>query len=231
MENISLIAAFGAGLASFISPCVIPLVPVYFASLCGPEILDPKTAPGRKTVFLHALSFVAGFSLVFILIGVLVGSTNIVISPNSIVVRSIAGSLLIFFGLFMLLSQKIPWLNYEKRLTPSLGTSTGYLRSFLTGCIFCLAWTPCISPLLGGILTLAWGGQTAWHGGYLLAVYSFGLGLPFLLIGAAFSSLRPVLKTIQRYSRLIYIISGILLVAIGVLILLNKLTWLSSLSA
>jgi cytochrome c-type biogenesis protein len=229
MDNISLIAAFGAGLASFVSPCVIPLVPVYFASLCGPEILNPETAPARKTVFLHALLFVLGFSLVFILLGVLVGLANIVINPYSVVVRSIVGGLLILFGLFMLLSQKIPWLNYEKRFSPSLGNTTGYLRSFLTGSIFCLAWTPCISPLLGGILTLAWGAQTAWQGAYLLAVYSLGLGLPFLLIGVAFSSLAPVLKRIQRYSSLIYIISGVLLVITGVLILLNKLSWLSTL--
>lgn len=228
MDNISLIAAFGAGLASFISPCVIPLVPVYFASLCGPEILNSKTAPERKTVFFHSLFFVLGFSLIFILMGVLVGLTNIVINPYSVVVRSIVGGLLVLFGLFMLLSQKIPWLNYEKHFSPSLGTTTGYLRSFLTGSIFCLAWTPCISPLLGGILTLAWGGQTAWQGAYLLAVYSLGLGLPFLLIGAAFSSLTPVLKRIRRYSSLIYVISGVLLVIIGVLILLNKLSWLST---
>lgn len=228
MDNISLIAAFGAGLASFVSPCVIPLVPVYFASLCGPEILDAKTAPPRKTIFLHALFFVIGFSLIFIALGVLAGLANFSIDPYSVVVRSIVGSLLIFFGLFMLLSTKIPWLNYEKRLSPKLGTSTGYLRSFLTGCIFCIAWTPCISPILGGILTLAWGSQTAWQGGYLLAAYSLGLGLPFLVIGAAFSTLKPVLKRIHQYSSLIYIISGILLVGIGVLILVNRLTWLSA---
>ena len=228
MDNISLIAAFGAGLASFISPCVIPLVPVYFASLCGPEILRPETTPARKTIFLHSLCFVLGFSLMFILLGILVGLTNIVINPYSVVVRSIVGGLLVLFGLFMILSQKIPWLNYEKRLTPSLGTTTGYLRSFLTGSIFCLAWTPCISPLLGSILTLAWGSQTAWQGGYLLAIYSLGLGLPFLIIGAAFSSLTRVLKRIQRYSSLIYIISGLLLIIIGVLVLLNKLSWLST---
>jgi cytochrome c-type biogenesis protein len=226
MNNISLIAAFGAGLASFVSPCIIPLVPVYFASLCGPEILDVKTAPPRKTIFLHSLSFVIGFSLIFIILGVLVGLTNIIINPYSVVVRSIVGGLLIFFGLFMLLSTRIPWLNYETRLSPRLGTSTGYLRSFLTGCIFCIAWTPCISPILGGILTLAWGSQTAWQGGYLLAAYSLGLGLPFLLIGAAFSTLKPVIKRIHQYSSWIYIISGILLVVTGVLLLVNRMTWL-----
>jgi cytochrome c-type biogenesis protein len=231
MDNVSLIAAFGAGLASFISPCVIPLVPVYFASLAGPEILNADTMSPRKTIFLHSLSFVIGFSLIFILMGVLAGLANIVINPYSVVVRSIVGGLLILFGLFMLLAQKIPWLNYEKRLSPTLGTRTGYLRSFLTGCIFCFAWTPCISPLLGSILVLAWGAPTAWQGAYLLAVYSLGLGLPFLLIGAAFSSLKPMLKRIHKYSTMIYIVSGILLILVGVLVLWNKLTWLSSITS
>ena len=228
MDNISLIAAFGAGLASFVSPCVIPLVPVYFASLCGPEILDRKTAPGRITIFLHALYFVLGFSLIFILLGVLVGLTGVVINPYSVVVRAVVGGLLILFGLFMLLSLKIPWLNYEKRLNPKLGTRTGYLRSFLTGSVFCLAWTPCISPLLGGILTLAWGSQTVGQGAYLLAAYSLGLGLPFLIIGAAFNTISPLLKHIRRYSGVIYIVSGILLIAMGLLVLLNRLGWLSA---
>jgi cytochrome c-type biogenesis protein len=227
MDNISILAAFGAGLASFISPCVLPVVPVYFASLCGPEIMDKKTAPKRVSVFFHALSFVFGFSLVFILTGVLVGLAGITINPYSPVVRSVVGGLLMLFGLFMLLSLVVPWLNFEKRFSPNIN-ATGYLRSFLTGSIFCLAWTPCIGPLLGGILTLAWGTTTAWQGAYLLAVYSLGLGLPFLIIGAAFSSITPIIKHIHRYSRPIYIVSGVLLVIMGILVITNKLSWLSS---
>ena len=152
MEEVSLLVAFGAGLASFVSPCVLPLVPVYFASLCGPEILDPKAAVSRIPIFLHSLSFVLGFSLVFTMMGVLVGLAGIVISPYSVVVRQVAGSLLIVFGLFMLAALRVPWLNYEKHLNPSLSHKTGYLRSFLTGGIFCLAWTPCVSPLLSSVL-------------------------------------------------------------------------------
>ncbi len=231
MEEISLLAAFGAGLASFLSPCVLPLVPVYFASLCGPEILDSKTAVSRISIFLHSLSFVLGFSLVFTTMGILVGLAGIVISPYSVVVRQVVGSLLIVFGLFMLAALRVPWLNFERRLSPSLGTTTGYLRSFLTGSIFCLAWTPCVGPLLGGILTLALGSETAWQGAYLLAVYSLGLGLPFLIIGAAFGSITPLLRRINRYSNWIYIISGLLLIAIGILILTNRLVWFSSLAA
>jgi cytochrome c biogenesis protein CcdA len=162
MEQVSLLVAFGAGLLSFLSPCVLPLVPVYLGTVCGPEILEPGAQKKRLPVFFHSLSFVIGFSLVFIILGASVS----------------------------------------------------------------LAWTPCIGPVLGGILTLAWSSETAWQGAYLLAIYSLGLGLPFLIIGAAFDSIRPLLRRIHRYSTWSYIISGLLLIAIGILILTGNLSWL-----
>ncbi len=218
--------AFGAGLVSFVSPCVLPMVPVYLASLAGPEVLEAQAATSRRPVFLHSLSFVLGFALVFTMMGAAAGLAGIVINPNSPLVQKIVGGLLIALGLFMLAALKIPQLNYERHLSPSLGTTSGYLRSFLTGGIFTLAWTPCVSPILGGILTLALGSETAWHGAYLLLTYSLGLGLPFLVIGAAFSSIRPLLKNIHRYSSLVYTISGILLVSVGIVILTGNLNWL-----
>ena len=227
MENISIFAAFGAGLASFITPCVLPLVPVYIASLAGPEILDSKTAVNRMPIFLHSLSFVLGFSIVFTLMGALVGLAGIPINPNDPLVQKISGSIILFFGFFMLASLKIPWLNYEKRLSPSLGKTSNYLRSFLIGGTFSLAWTPCIGPILGSVLTLAANSETAWQGTYLLAIYSLGLGLPFLIIGAAFSSISPLLKRINRYSRIIYIISGVILVVVGILIITGNLAFLT----
>ena len=230
MPSIPIVAAFTAGVLSFLSPCVVPLVPVYLASLCGPDILEPKVSRSRLPVFLHSLSFVVGFSIIFVTLGAVAGLTGFAISPNLALLNKIAGSLLIAFGLFMLAALKLPWLNYEKRLTPSLGNTTGYLRSLLIGATFSVAWTACVGPLLGGILALALDSATAWRGAYLLAVYSLGLGLPFLIIGAAFDSIIPLLKRIYRYSNLIYIISGLLLIVIGVLILTNKLTWLSSLT-
>ena len=231
MENISLLFAFGAGLLSFLSPCVVPLVPVYLASLCGPEIFEPKAGKIRVPIFLHSLSFVIGFSLIFTTLGAIAGLTGFAISPNQVLLNKIAGSLLIAFGLFMLAALKLPWLNFGKRLTLPLGNTTSYLRSFLIGATFSLAWTACVGPILGGILALALDEATAWRGAYLLATYSLGLGLPFLIIGAAFGSVIPLLKRIHRYSSLVYIVSGLLLIAIGVLILTNKLTWLSSLTA
>jgi len=225
MEHISLLVAFSAGLLSFLSPCVLPLVPVYLASLCGPEIFEPEASRSRLPIFLHSLSFVAGFSVVFIILGVGAGLAGFVISLNQALLNKIAGSLLIAFGLFMLAALKVPWLNYEKRLAPSLGNTTSYLRSLLIGAIFSLAWTACVGPILGGILTLAMNSATAWSGAYLLASYSLGLGLPFLIIGAAFGSITPLLKRIHRYSSIVYIVSGVLLIAVGVLVLTNNLIW------
>jgi cytochrome c-type biogenesis protein len=205
------------------------MVPVYLASLYGPRIFD--AGGNRVPVFLHSLSFVVGFSVIFISLGAVVGLTGYAFNPSYALLNKIAGSLLIAFGLFILLALKVPWLNYEKRLSPSLGDTTGYLRSFLIGAVFSLGWTACVGPILGGILTIASVRATVWQGAYLLAVYSLGLGLPFLIIGVAFDSLLPILKRVHRYSGIIYIISGLLLIVVGVLILTNNLGWISSLTA
>ncbi len=231
MENISLVVAFGAGLLSFLSPCVLPMVPVYLASLAGSEIYDDVATRPRLPLFLHSLSFVIGFSLIFTSLGAVAGLTGYAVNLNSALLQRIAGSLLIAFGLFMLAALKIPWLNYEKRLNLSLLNTTGYLRSFLIGATFTLAWTACVGPILGGILTLASVGATALQGAYLLAIYCFGLGLPFLAMGAAFGYIIPLIKRIYRYSNIIHIFSSLLLIGVGVLILTGKITWFSSLAA
>ena len=164
-------------------------------------------------------------------LGAIVGLTGYAINPDYALLNKVAGSLLIAFGLFILVAMRVPWLNFEKRLNPSLGSTTGYLRSFFIGAVFSLSWTACVGPILGGILTLASVRATVWQGAYLLAVYSLGLGLPFLIIGVAFDSIMPLLKRIHRYSGLIHVISGLLLIAVGILILTNNLGWISSLAA
>jgi len=224
-DEITIGIVFVAGLTSFISPCVLPLVPVYLASLAGPEIFEIASKRRRLTVFLHSLSFVIGFSVVFSLWGAGAGLIGSALVAYSVVIQQIVGSLLIFFGLLMIVALKVPWLNYERRLKISLGATSGYLRSFLTGSIFCLAWTPCLGWQIAAILSLAGGSGTVVRGTYLLAVYSLGLGLPFLVIGIAFDFITPLLKNINRYSTWIYIISGLLFVAVGVLILTNNLNW------
>jgi cytochrome c-type biogenesis protein len=218
MEEVSLFVAFGAGIAAFISPCVLPLVPVYLASVCGPEILEPAAERRRLPIFFHTLSFVVGFSLVFVILGAIAGLAGFAITSHSLVLK-IGGSLLIAFGLFLLASLKFPWLNYEKRLTPRLGATTGYLRSFIIGAIFSLAWTPCVAGLLGSALGVALTSGSAGQGAYTLAIFSLGLGLPFLVAGIAFDFIRPILKRIHRYSAWSYTIGGLLLIVIGILIL------------
>lgn len=225
VSEISLGVAFTAGLLSFLSPCVLPLVPVYLASLAGPEIFETGNKH-RFHVFFHSLSFVLGFIIVFILIGAGFGLTGLALSAHIIFLREISGGLLIFFGLFLLVSQWVPWLNFEKRLKPSAGKATGYTRSMLVGGLFTFAWTPCVGPILGAILTLAMGSGTAANGALLLAIYSLGLGLPFIAIGAAFETVSPLLKRVSRAGGLIYAISGVLLVAVGILIITGKLVWI-----
>jgi cytochrome c-type biogenesis protein len=225
MDSVTVWAAFVAGVASFVSPCVLPMVPIYLANLAGPEILQGETR-SRWPLFLHSLFFVLGMGLVFTVSGALVGLAGININPNSPLVQKISGGLLLFFGLFMLASGFIPWLNFEKRLSPAVGARSSYARSFIIGAAFTVAWTPCISPTLGSVLTIAATSETAGRGAVLLAIYSLGMGLPFLLIGAFFSTLAPLLKRLGRFSRWIYFAGGALLVVIGILIVLGKLSFL-----
>jgi len=231
MENVPIAVAFTAGLLSFLSPCVLPLVPVYLASLVGPELFNAGKTGMRLPTFLHSLSFVLGFSLVFTTMGAIAGLTGFAINPALSLLNKISGGFLIAFGIFLLAALKVPWLNYERRLNPSLGNTTGYLRSFLIGASFSLAWTACVGPILGAILALALNTATAWYGAYLLAIYSLWLGLPFLVIGLAFDSFAPVLRKIQRYTRIIHATSGLLLIIIGVLVLTNQIHWFSALAA
>ena len=227
MDNVSPLVAFTGGILSLLSPCILPMIPVYIGSLCGPEIFQSGASGRRLTIFFNSLSFVIGFSLVFIILGIGAGLIGSAISSHLLLIRRISGSLMILFGLFMLAAHRISWLNYEKRVSSSKIVAGGYLRPFIIGCLFALAWTPCVGPVLGGILTLAFNSESAGQGGVLLAFYSLGLGLPFLVIGLIFDSVQPLLKRINRYSNYVYVAGGLLLIAVGILILINKLSWLS----
>lgn len=223
-----MLAAFGGGLLSFLSPCVLPMVPVYLASITGTGYSRPGKE--RMQVFMHSLSFVIGFSIIFVVLGAVAGLTGFAISPSVSLLNRVSGIVLIFFGVFMIAALKIPWLNYEARLKLRVGGTASRGRTFLIGGAFALAWTACVGPILAGILTLAMNSATVGRGASLLAVYSVGLGVLFLVVGAMFDSIAPKLKGLQRYSRFAYAVSGILLVAMGVLVLANKLNVLTSLA-
>jgi len=219
-SDVSIFAALGGGLLSFLSPCVLPLIPAYFGSMTGPAVFEHTDRKVRLPVFLHSVMFVLGFTVIFVGLGALAGLLGFNLA-SQILVKKIAGGLLIAFGVFMLLALKIPWLNFEKRLALSGKGNSGYLRSILIGGIFAFAWTPCAGPILGGVLALALDTATAWQGAFLLAVYSLGLGLPFLALGIGFDFLMPYLKQLHKHTSKVYAVSGILLIITGVLILTN----------
>lgn len=227
MTNTGPWVAFAAGLLSFFSPCVLPLVPAYLANLAGVTAIDNKTRTSYVPALLHSLCFVLGFSVIFIALGASVGLIGTAITAHSVLLRQIAGGLIIAFGIFLIASYKLPWLNYEKRLNPSISSNPGYIRSILIGAAFALGWTPCIGPILGTILLLAWSSQTVGQGAFLLAIYSLGLGIPFILIGLVWGAITPLWKSINRHLGAISIASGILLILVGILMVTGNMDWLS----
>jgi len=229
MTDISYIVAFGAGLLSFVSPCVLPLVPAYLANLAGLTAIDNSTRKSYLPVLFHSLCFVLGFSIIFVGLGASVGLLGTTITAHSTILRQISGVVIILFGIFLIAAYRFPWLNYEKRLTPSVSSNPGYIRSILIGAAFALGWTPCIGPILGAILAMAWSSQTVGQGALLLGIYSLGLGIPFILIGLVWGAITPLWKGLNRHLGTISIISGILLILVGILILSGNLEWLTQL--
>jgi len=227
LTDVSYWTAFLAGLLSFFSPCVLPLVPAYLANLAGESAINTDETRKIWPTFLHSVAFVLGFSILFILMGASAGLIGSAITQYSDILRIISGIIIILFGIFLIAAYKIPWLNYEKRMHVQGARNPGYLRSMLIGAAFSVGWTPCIGPILGSILFIASYTQETAKGALLLAVYSLGLGIPFLIIGIAWSYIVPFWRGITRHLALISIISGILLIIVGILMLANQLTWLS----
>jgi cytochrome c-type biogenesis protein len=223
MSGVTFLTAFVAGILSFLSPCVLPLVPVYLANIAGASALTPDLADRRRIV-LHTISFIVGFSLVFIALGASLGLLG-AMAPLELLYK-VAGALLIVFGIFLVVSAKVPWLNYEKRLSFTGARGTGYLRSLLIGAVFSLGWTPCVGPILGSILALAASSQTVWQGVCLLLAYCLGLGLPFIAVSLALGAASRYIRWLSGHAFLTSIVAAVLLVTIGVLMLTGYLEYL-----
>lgn len=226
MSSITFLMAFAAGILSFLSPCILPLVPVYLANIAGASVLTPDVS-ARRHVLLHTISFIAGFSVVFIALGASFGLLGAVVPQQ--VLEKVAGVLLIVFGIFLVAATRVPWLNYEKRLDFGRARGAGYLRSLLIGVIFSLGWIPCVGPILGGILTLAANSQTAWQGVYLLLGYCLGLGLPFIAVGLALGAASRYMRWLSRHTFITSIVAAALLIGVGILMLAGYLEYLSGL--
>ena len=225
-ENVSLIAAFGAGFLSFISPCVLPLIPGYLSFVSGvslEEMRGDQALAARRQVIVTSLAFVLGFSLVFIALGASASALGRFLFRNSTLLERIAGALVIVIGLHTMGVFRLPFLETEKRL--QAGTKPKTLTgSVLVGMAFGFGWTPCIGPILSGILVLAGSKETIWEGVVMLAVYSAGLGIPFLLTALAINKFFAASSRIRKHYHAIEVTSGVLLVGIGLLLFTGQMT-------
>lgn len=225
MPSISFPLAFAAGLLSFVSPCVLPLVPVYLSYLSG-SALSGDTPPNRRQVFSHALYFVVGFTLVFvILFGLPTTILGGALQQYSDWITKIGGAVLILFGLHTMGIVTIPFLNVTRRIEVGQGMEPGYARSTLFGVTFAAGWTPCIGPLLGTVMTLAFTEPSRAVG--FIFIYAMGLATPFLVTAALLTRAVGWLKRLNRHMRAVEVASGLLMVGVGVLLISGQFSVLN----
>ncbi|MCC7165878.1 MAG: cytochrome c biogenesis protein CcdA [Anaerolineae bacterium] len=214
-----LILAFGAGMLSFLSPCVLPLVPIYLGYLSGAAVTPEGVTVPRGQVMSHALVFVAGFTTIFVAIwSALFALTQFI---DKFWLAHVSGVILIIFGVNMLGIIKLPFLYRDTRVQLRMN-ELGYPRSFLTGMAFAAGWTPCVGPMLSLILTAATQTQTALEGTALLLVYSAGLGVPFLLTAFALDTMVMRLRNFNKYLRPIEMVSGAILILVGIMLVTDR---------
>jgi cytochrome c-type biogenesis protein len=232
MNEVSFPLAFLAGVLSFLSPCVLPLVPSYVSFITGVSFEDLKDSTDRKRIrFLtitNSLAFIAGFSLIFISLGASSSFIGGFLLDYHDWIRIIGGVLVIIFGLFVAGFIKLDFLTKEKKFHMS-GKPAGYFGSFFVGLTFAAAWTPCIGPILGTILVYAGTKGSAAYGLKLLAVYSLGLAVPFFFSSLGFNAFLSYSRKISQYMRYIMIVSGLLLIGFGILLLTDNVTRLTAL--
>lgn len=220
-QEVSVLIAFAAGFLSFISPCVLPLVPSYITYITGVSFRDLTEQESRKkvkwTTLIHSCLFILGFSTVFILMGASASYLGQVLSKYQTWIMKIGGILIILLGIHFIL-QIFPFLQIEKRFEMKR-KPLGYLGSFLVGIVFAAGWTPCIGPILSTILIYASTSQQMTTGIVLLASYSLGLGIPFLLASLAFNLFLSTFEKIRRYMKVIIFVSGFFLIGVGILLL------------
>ncbi len=230
-ETVSLLIAFLAGFLSFISPCVLPLVPSYLVYVTGLSIEtlvdDEKIPQIRWHTIRHSTLFILGFSTVFVLFGASATILGQLVLAYQDVLRQVGGALIILFGLYVLGILKIPFLMAEKRIHLH-GKPSGYIGTFLVGIAFAAGWTPCVGPILGTILLFASTADSLSQGIWLLIFYSLGLGLPLFMASLGLNIFLIRFKQLREYMGIVSWISGIFLIAIGMLLITNSFSTLTS---
>jgi cytochrome c-type biogenesis protein len=227
-SQVSLIAAFLAGLVSFVSPCVLPLVPSYVTFITGlsfDELTASEQGPRvRRLTLIHSLAFIFGFSLVFIALCATATATGQFLREHQDTLRIVGGILIVFFGVYLTGLIKIPALSRERkaRLTEK---PLGVLGSVLVGITFAAGWTPCIGPILASILLYASTAQTVGTGILLLSVYSLGLGVPFLIASLGMNTFLAASKGIRKQLHTIEVVSGVILIVFGLALVTNVFSY------
>ncbi len=225
MSNIGYIGAFLGGVLSFLSPCILPLIPSYVSYITGISFEDMRTGDRaliKKLTLFNSLSFIFGFSTVFVLLGVSSSFVGGLLSYYYDYIRIIGGIIIIILGLYVMGIFKVGFLSRERKIHLH-SRPAGYSGSFLVGITFGAGWTPCIGPILGSILILAGTSGSAMYGFKLLLVYSMGLAIPFLATSLAINTFLSRFRSIQRYMRIILILSGLLLIAFGIILLTDSI--------
>ena len=224
----TLLLAFGAGVLSFASPCCVPLVPAYLGYMTGVSTSSDVQAMNRRRLATLALAFVLGLAVVFTFLGASASAIGQLLLDFRPLILRLAGVAIVIFGLHLLGVLKLRWLNHEKRaeLAPLGNGSHG--GAFLMGAAFALGWTPCIGPVLAGILAVASQTASVYSGMALLFVYALGLGLPFVAFGLLLSNWQPLLATLRRRANLMSSASGALLIVLGVVLFTGRLALISA---
>ena len=227
-ETVTYPAALLAGMLSFLSPCILPLIPAYFSFITGLSLdeLTQNKKETRKKVILSTLFYVAGFSFIFILLGASASFLGGLASQYSWIVRYLGGGIILIFGLHLLGLINIKGFNFEKKFHVK-EKPLHLMGTFVIGMAFGAGWSPCIGPLLGSILIVAGNQDTVMEGILLLAVYSAGLAIPFIAISIFINSILEIMKKATKFIGVLNKISGILLILIGLLLIFDKLTLLT----
>lgn len=218
---------FLAGVLTFLSPCVLPLIPSYISYITGASLEELQAGKGvKRATAMHSLLFILGFSVVFILLGASATFVSGFLYQYQHWIRNVGGILIILFGLHLMGVLPLHLLLKEKRLQLRR-KPVGYAGSFLVGAAFSIGWTPCVGPILASVLLYASSQVTVNQGILLLAAYSLGMGIPFFLSSLAFNRLLTSLKWLKKYLNLLEKLTGVLLILVGVLLMTNSLSWLS----
>jgi len=227
MTEVGVAIAFGAGVLSFLSPCVLPLVPSYLSFVTGMSLEDLQEGVDRRATLIHSILFVVGFSAIFMILGASASFLGQFLRVYEVWIARVGGVIIILLGLHLAGAFRIAPLLRERRVHLH-DKPAGYLGTLGVGAAFGAGWTPCIGPVLGAILTYAASQDQFWSGVFLLAVYSAGLAIPFLLSALALDAFLRVFSRFRRLMPVIQVGSGILLVILGVLLLTGSFTILSS---